>query len=252
MDRHYPPITVDSTPDDVLAVVRDMHRQQCAYDPEANPCVSLSHDSTIAEWRDACDLLPWAQVAEAMNSFWSVAIPMAEWWEALEPPKTRPLRGVCELLAGRSKVPRIRPATILGARCVTAGAFLTVRSHLADAGADVSNLAPSTPLGEYTRQYAGVFLGPVSRLAPGALPTVKIRTPVYHTFIYGMLVAWVAGVVGLCAGLHAVALLAGLATAICYGGIWIAARRLLPTSVEFPGLVTFRDLSRMLAAGART
>src|SRR5688572_3822623 len=116
MDEHYPPILVDATADDILSVVRDMHRQQCTHDPEANPDISLSHDSTIAAWRDACDLLPWAKVAEAMNSYWTVTIPMTEWRDVLEPPKERRLAGVCELLARHARLPRLRPATILGSR----------------------------------------------------------------------------------------------------------------------------------------
>jgi hypothetical protein len=252
MDEHYPPILAAATADDVLSVVRDMHRQQCAHDPEANPNISLSHDSTIAEWRDACDLLPWAKVAEAMNSYWSVAIPIAQWREVLEPAKERQLRGVCELLARHAKLPRVRPSTILGSRCAPGGAFLTIRSYLADAGADVSDVAPSTPLHEYTRRYPGVFLGPVSQLAPGALPVVTIRTPVYHAFIYGMLIACVALIVGLFAGLHVLALLAGLTIAVCYAGVWTIGQWVLPRSVEFQGLRTFRDLSKVIAAGART
>jgi hypothetical protein len=141
---------------------------------------------------------------------------------------------------------------ILGSRCTAGGAFLTIRSFLADAGADVSEVAPSTALHEYTRRYVGVFLGPVSQLAPGALPLVKIRTPVYHAFIDGMLVAWVALVVALCAGLHAMALFASLGIAICYAGVWTIGQWVPPKSVEFEGIRTFRDLSKAIAAGART
>lgn len=251
MNEYYPPILVDATADDMLAVLRDIHRQQCTCDPEADPAISLSHNSTITEWRIACDLLPWAKVAEAMNAYWSVTIPIAEWREVLEPPTKRRLGGVCELLARYVKLPRVRPATILGSTCAPAGVFLTIRSYLAGAGADVTDVAPSAPLHKYTRRYPGVFLGPVSQLAPGALPLVKIRTPVYHAFVYGMLIAWVAAMVGLCAGLYAVAVVSGLVWAVCYAGVWTVGQWVLPTSVEFKGLRTFRDLSKAIAAGAR-
>jgi hypothetical protein len=252
MNEHYPPILVDATADDILAVLRDMHRQQCTHDPEANPDISLSHDSTIAEWRDACDLLPWAKVAEAMNSYWSIAIPMPEWRDVLEPPKQRRLGGVCELLARHAKLPRVHPAVILGSRCSPGGAFLTIRSYLAEAGADMSGVAPSTPLHEYARRYPAVFLGPISQLAPGALPLVKIRTPVYHVFMFGMLIAWLALTIGLYTGLHAMALLAGLAMAICYAGVWTIGRWVMPKSVEFQGIHTFRDLAKVIACSTPT
>ena len=252
MNDHYPPILAEATADDILAVLRDMHRQQCTHDPEANPDISLSHESTIAEWRDACDLLPWAKVAEAMNNYWSVSIPMDQWREALEPAKQRTLRGVCHLLAGHAKRPRIRSANLLGSNCVPAGAFLTIRSYLADAGTDVSDVGLSTPLREYTRRYTGVFLGPVSQLAPGALPLVKIRTPVYHAFIIGILVAWVGMIVGWCSGSLEIGLFAVLLFAVCYLGVWTIGRWVLPASVEFRGLETFRDLSKVIAASTRT
>src|SRR3954463_16324567 len=95
MKEHYPPILVNATADDILAVLRDMHRQQCTLDPEADPTISLSHDSTIAEWRRACDLLPWAKVARAMSAYWRVETPKREWRKALEPAKERRLSGVC-------------------------------------------------------------------------------------------------------------------------------------------------------------
>lgn len=252
MDAHYPPILVDATADDILAVLRDMHRQQCTHDSEADPNVSLSHDSTIAEWRDACDLLPWAKVAKWMNACWSVTIPMSDWREVLEPPKSRRLGGVCKLLAQQARLPRVRPADIFGSSCALGGTFLTIRSYLADAGADVSGLTPSTPLDECARQFAGVFLGPVSQLAPGTLPLMKAHTPVYDAFIYGILFAGIAMTVGHYAGAHVVEALACLVLGACYAGIWTVGRRVLPTSIKFGNLHTFRDLSKAIAGGART
>ncbi len=67
-----------------------------------------------------------------------------------------------------------------------------------------------------------------------------------------MLIAWVVLMVGLCAGLHAVAFLSGLVIAVCYAGVWTIGRWVLPASVEFQGLSTFRDLSKVVVARART
>lgn len=62
VDVHYPTIDEPATPDYVLAVLRDMHRQQCQHDPEADPSAVLSFDTTVTEWRAACDLLGWRQL----------------------------------------------------------------------------------------------------------------------------------------------------------------------------------------------
>jgi hypothetical protein len=52
-----PPTYLPATPDYVLAVIRDYHRQQCQFDREAEPDVELTFQTTIAEWRCSCILL---------------------------------------------------------------------------------------------------------------------------------------------------------------------------------------------------
>jgi len=247
MNENYPPTFVDATADDILAALRDMYR----HDPDVDPNLLLTRDSTIAEWREACDLLPWAEVAEAMNASWSVSIPMEEWREVLEPAKRRRLGGVCDLLARHAKTPRVRPARILGSVCATAGAFLTIRSILVEAGADVSDVAPSTLLHEYTRCYPVVFVERVSRLAPGALPRLKMRAPVQKGLLVGAMIGAVGLLVGRCADLPVLTLCSGLAALLCYLGTWTIGQLFLPASVEFEGLRTFRDLSVAIVAGAR-
>ena len=252
MDENYPPILVDATPDDLLAILRDMHRQQCAFDGAADDRIILSRTSTIADWRQACDLIGWRGLAEAFNDIWAIDIPLDRWRAVLEPAKSHKLGEVCDLLSGYVKVPGVRPARLLGRECVPAGIFLTVRSCLASAGADVSDIAPSTPLAEYARRYAAVFLGPVSQLAPGKLPTVKISTPDYDACALICMLAFIGIVVGNCIDLPLLTVGAVLVAMVAYLGLWIAARCTLPASVDFEGLVTFRDLCKALAAGART
>jgi hypothetical protein len=124
MDIDYLPLLVDATPDDILAVLRDLHWHQCWDDPNANPESTLSPDSTIDQWRDDCGLQPWKQLAEGMNNLWSVDIPLPEWKRVLKPSKERKLRDVCELLARHAKVPRVRPIEI-------AGSYSTAAAHAA-------------------------------------------------------------------------------------------------------------------------
>lgn len=63
----------------------------------------------------------------------------------------------CEAVADLTKIPVIEPATIFGRPCETAGAFLTLRKMLADDGADVSELGPSSALLPYVRENPEVF-----------------------------------------------------------------------------------------------
>jgi hypothetical protein len=249
MDVNYPTIDEPASPGYVLAVLQDMHRQQCQHDPEADRDTVLSLDTTIADWRAACDLVGWCELGRAHNEVWGITCSDAEWRAALEPADQKRLADVCQLIAAHAVRPVIRPARLLGTNCAPAGAFLTIRSLLHQAGAPAGEIAPSTPLAEYARQYASVFLGPVSRLAPGALPPVRIRTPVYDAALLGILVAMLCFLVGVCSGLHVLTIAGALLFASGYALIWYAARCLQPASVQFGELRTFRDLAVVVAEG---
>lgn len=85
-----------------LTVLRSQHRQQCLCDPEADPKIRLTLETTIAQWRTACDLVGWRQLATSLNEYWQTDIPLEHWKAALEPAEKRQLRDVCELLVGES------------------------------------------------------------------------------------------------------------------------------------------------------
>lgn len=247
MNPNYPPIDEPASPDYVLSVLQDEHRQRCAYDPESVRSLVLSFETTVQEWREACDLLGWRAIASAFNATWHLTCSDSEWYDVLEPANQRRLRDVCQLIAARVTRPAIRPARLLGTTCASAGAFLTIRSLLSDAGAPADEITPSTPLAPYTRQFTEVFLGPISRLAPGALPPVRIRGPVART----------VGLAGLVLGLAGLAVdrylftfwltIASVALfAASYALVWYAAKRMLPESVTFGDLRTFGDLAHVV------
>jgi hypothetical protein len=249
MDIRYPTIDEPATPEYVLAVLRDEHRQQCGYDFMADPGAVLSFHTTVAEWRDACDLKEWPELGHAFNHLWGITCSDDEWRAVLEPADQRRVADMCQLIAGRAVRPVVRPARLLGGTCASAGAFLTIRSLLDEAGAAAEEIAPSTALAQYTRRYAGVFLGPVSRLAPGAIPQVRARTPVYDAALWGLLVAMVCLVAGACSGAYLLAAAGAVLFLSLCALIWYAALCLLPSSVEFGELRTFRDLAVVVAEG---
>lgn len=251
MDVRYQTLDEPATPEYVLAVLRDMHRKQCQYDPEADPSVVLAFETTVSEWRDACDLLAWRELGRAYNEVWGIACSDEEWCPFLEPKGQRRIADVCELIAARMVRPVIRPSQLLGSMCAPAGAFLTIRSLLHEAGVPAGEIAPSTPLAPYTRRFAEVFLGPVSRLAPGALPPVQIRAPVYDTSIWALSVALVCVVIGACSGTHLLTVFGVVLFASAYALMWYAGRCMLPACVEFGELRTFRDLAIVVAECTR-
>ena len=246
MQLSYPTSQEAATPEYVLDLIRDRHRQQSQFDPEADHQAELTFESTVAEWRDVCGLLGWYDLARALNEAWNIDRPLSEWALVLEPAQSRTLRQVCTFAAAHMLRNRIRPACLLGMTCSTAGAFLTIRSILSSSGVDARYLRPSTPLDEYARSYPGLFLGPISALAPGRLPTVIIERPGYNQCagVYGL------SLVGTCImaalGRPWLASVCVALTLGSYLGIWIFAYR-PPKRVIFGSLQTFCDLARILA-----
>jgi|SRR5579862_1437327 len=257
VETNYPTQSIRATPEYVLSVIVDNHRQQSQFDPETDANVVLTMDTTVAQWRAACDLVAWRPLGRALNDCWAIHFTDEQWKSVLTPPGRRTLRDVCNQIASTASRAVIQPVTLLGKPCATAGAFLTVRYLLEQAGADAREISPSMPLKGYLRRYLPVFLGPVSRLSPGALPPVKIRTPMYDRGAIGLLLSllligagWLVdwrtqfSVLG-----SAGVILGVLAAGLCYALIWIAAKG-QPASVEFGNLKTFRDLATRLVEGA--
>jgi hypothetical protein len=100
-----------------------------------------------------------------------------------------------------------------------------------------------------------VFLGPISRLAPGRLPTVVIRTPAYNatmaTFSLGLVGLFslsLARWFGFSGWYPTLAATFATVAGVGYLGTWIAARLIGPADVRFGTVVTFRDLAEVISA----
>jgi hypothetical protein len=252
MKVQYPVEEIPATPEYILAVLIDSHRQQSQFDPEADRNTKLTFETTIDEWRDACDLIAWKALSHSLNKQFATNFTDEQWRKALEPARTKTLRGVCELIATEARQWRVRPARYFGSECLAAGVFLTIRSLLAEEGASVPNIKPSTSLAPYLRECPSVFIFGLARIAPGILPQVKIQTPFYNravaVFLGSLLLACFCDFAG-------AYLLTVLAVLLAGGGsaaIWYAAKRVRPARVEFGSLKTFADLSRLIASGIET
>lgn len=239
----YPPIEEPATPEFVLEVLQDNYRHRIG---RLKATEFPTFETTVREWKRSIGQYDETEFANELNAFWGLSLPDDRWMVALAYSDT-PLREVCGLISRHATRPRVRPATLFDQPCLPAGVFLTVRSYLAVAGADAREVAPSTSLAEYTRRYPEVFFGPISRLAPGALPRAQVESPP----------AWSAGVILalMGAGLFLLGCLAVSAGAICLAGILLAiglpmvllSASCPPASVTFGELRSFRDLSVAVA-----
>ena len=122
----------------------------------------------------------------------------------------------------------------------------------------MSDIAPSTLLAPYLRRYVNEFLGPISRLAPGTLPVVKIRMASIHRAVgFALILSVLLMLSGFPLG-HWLALAGPLLVstgglmAILFILLLCITSRFRPASVEFGNLRTFRDISTLLAARSDT
>ncbi|MBA3481605.1 MAG: hypothetical protein H0T51_07305 [Pirellulales bacterium] len=219
---------------------------------EGDPSIELTMDSTITDWLDAHldDTWDWRSIARGMNDYWRIDVPLAVWRDAIKPFRKRTLRNVCNLIAEYALNPVIRPVVVFGTPCLPAGAFFAVKQLLHEDGANVAEVTPSCSLSTYTRIYAKTFFGPISQLNPGALPPASI----YHPFMSISNYFSGAGVVLIGSSLFVASpwlTIWGVVLAFLgmVGGMVISTF-LLPASVTFRDVNTFRDLSLVLSRPA--
>ena len=143
--------TVPATPEYVLAVLQDEHRQIACLDGECDPDAELSFESTVRDWRIAQDLLPTKQLGRALNEIWELELSDAEWRSVLAPARKKTLCDVAELISKYATRTKLKSLSIAGTESLAASAFLAVRDCLAADGADVSRITPSTPMKHFLR-----------------------------------------------------------------------------------------------------
>ncbi len=242
------------TAEDVLAWFIEDHRHQCQYDDAADPLARLAFETTVARWREACDLVPCRPLGRALNARFQTSFADSDWRSALEPAKVRTLRGVCELVASQAMAPSVEPLRLMGRDCRPAAYFLAVRDALRRSGADVSAIRPSSELNDHLRKHVWPVLDFCAKVAPGRLPPVHTAKPAYDvcigTFSASLVAMLIVRLIGENISACANLLLAPCA-AIAYVGSWIVAK-LPPKHVRFGELRTFRDLSYALCRPRET
>lgn len=238
--------------EDVLACIRDSYRFAEELDPESEPGVDLTFESTIDEWRSACDLLGARELGRALNGWFGVEVDDTDWRAVLEPAKQRRLREVCELVSGSGATrPALRPFQIAGRDCLEAGAFLTLRAALSDAGVLPADARPSTALSSVVSHRLSDLVTVVGKVAPGVLPVPP--WPITRAEDLGMKLAIASVLLMLLIPIVKAWWYSGFTSVLMFAGIacfrW-AGRQPGPP-LDFGDLHTFGDLSRRIAAHGR-
>jgi len=179
MKNSYPTEKESLTPQDILEILKDSHLQQCQYDPEADSEIDLTFESTIDEWRYACDLVSWKPLGKALNEWFGVSFSPTEWKNTLDPSEKRKLHDVCTLIAKQGRRYSIKPLKICGSISDEAGIFFTVRAALKQSGVETDKIKPSSSLQPVLRNHWGTFLDEIGKISPGTLPPVVIKETLF-------------------------------------------------------------------------
>jgi hypothetical protein len=168
----------------------------------------------------------------------------------LEPLARHTVREVCEFIAARIRRPVIRPWRHIAGECLPAGAFLTVRSMLAEAGANPDRITPSTSLRRYRTRYGQTLLSAIRRLAPDRVPGRNEPMP-WRAFLCVTLPGALIILLTLL-GKAGVPIPVGLLLAEIFGGFGVCVFGMLRLRQweyrkDLGELVTFRDLAYALA-----
>jgi hypothetical protein len=184
-----------------------------------------------------------------------------DWESEWLPPARRTVGELCERIAAAATVVIPEPVTVLGQPCLSAGTLLAVRTILANAGTDVSNVAPSTPLRPYVQSSPGQFRGRIALMAagrirvvisPAALRTDRRLLGLAALAVWAglMLSVWTTVAIGaaLLNGLSlgsVLAIILGVVGCLvcdaCVRRCFASSRRLM-RRLELPGLHDFRDV----------
>ncbi|MCY0998977.1 hypothetical protein OWM54_17695 [Myxococcus sp. MISCRS1] len=250
--------TRSATPEDVLALLRAKLAHDAALDASVEEDPPLDFETPLSHWEAALDAgfrdfwLGWKPLAAWLQSWLYVEVPPHALDAALRAHRAPTMGHLCEFLAPRLRLPVLEPLRVAGTSCLTAGAFITLRTALLGAGLPVARARPSTPLSFQSWQQLATFQDVVGLLSPRALPRVEIPSTPFRRASLGL---FVLALVSTAAGyrLGSMPLFVGGMSALL--GVIIAAWLRpgpAPGTARFPGVTTLGDVARLLAASAST
>lgn len=235
------------TPGEVLSIFVDQHRNLVQFDPEGEPDVVLTFDSSIDDWRFACDLLGWRALGRALNEEWGMSLGAPEWRALLEPSRQRTLRGLCEAISCHAQIETFPEVGLLGCLSPDGRALRALRVELLRLGVSRNEIRRTTLVSPLLSRFGPGFLTSCSRLAPGVLPTVQLVGRVHR---------WLSAAAVLLFLATWALLIIFLPLGIVAAGLFVLCRLLIAiphpvfqSSLVLPGIDTLGELATCLAKG---
>jgi len=167
------------TAHELLEIFKEQHRLSLALDIEGvmDSDIELTPSTSIRDWRESEDLLPWDRLAEFWNSSFRVDIPLQTWESTMQPERMKKLGDVCELLSRHAMKPDFSPVMRFGYECLSAGVFLRIKKNLKGKGVDVDELRPSSEIGPYLERHCSAMIEEITQSGVEVLNKLELGPP---------------------------------------------------------------------------
>jgi len=175
------------------------------------------------------------EFCDGLNEFFAVAISQDQYDRALYPITERTLGDLCAIIATQATVPVIDPPE-------PEQVFHALRGALADAGANVADLTPSTPVSRYAVRRWRAVDAMLLRITAGTIPIMKMEVVGRaRTFVrwmgIGFVASWILGFACF------VPMLAGLPFGVPWPFVAFVAAGVLCLALLIPALIVGGPMS---------
>ncbi len=161
--------------EDILEMLICQYQFQIEFDPVVVKGMDFNFESSIFEWRDACDLDDPKKLAKYYHTEFKIERPCMELESILVNEDKRTVLDFCEYISKYAKRENIEPIKLLGQKCQTVSIFRTLKRSLAEKGADTTELKPSSEINPFFLKYGGILFEEVNRIAPGTLSEFEYK-----------------------------------------------------------------------------
>ena len=161
--------------EDIFEMLISQYQFAIEFDPVVVKGMDFNYQSSIFDWRDACDLVEPKKLAKLFHEEFKINRPLAELEKILVNENKRTVSDLCEYLSEHAQREKIEPVKLLGQNCHTASIFKTLKQNLTKKGADTSDLKPSTEIKPFFLKYGGLLFDEVNKIAPGTMTDFEYK-----------------------------------------------------------------------------
>lgn len=162
--------------DDIFQILISEYQFLIEFDPVVIKGMDFDLESSIFEWKDACDLVDSKTLAKIYHKKFRIDRPTSELENIFLDENNRTVFDFCEYISKHAKRENIKPIKLLGQNCQTASIFRTLKQNLTKKGVDTTQLKPSSEINPFFLKYGGILIDEVNRIAPGTMSEFEYKS----------------------------------------------------------------------------